>query len=226
MKSNILEKAVRLDPELGSLIKTTAERRFDFRFIHDSSAYPFNYENLWFIESFADDHSEIDVRFRADTIRYVMERWRVNLRGYRPYQNSGYYVYLCETLAPKIGVMPLSHANQIVDSQDIKIKTIDAFVRPYQNRSWRKKFSNGEMHSDKEILKAITTENGSIGTRTAGRLKITVAQLRNVIEFWNISDEVNHIRKFNKRRPALLVNESDQAREPQRIYDEIWPKNY
>ena len=226
MRPNILERAYQLDVEFGRLLEDVAERRFDFTFLHSPYEYRYHYEYFWFVEMYADAHLEIDARFRAGSIHYVLARWRANLRGYRPYQDMGYYIYMWETLAPKLGVMPLSHANEIGRDQEFDVKTIEEFVQPYQGRSWREIWAEGAHIRDKDILKAVRAENGSIGTRTSRRLGVNVAELRRLIESWDVSEEVNRIRKANRRRPAQLVKWSDRADVPHRVYSEIWPKNY
>jgi hypothetical protein len=226
MRANILDRAYQLDSGLGSRVEEIAERRFDFRFIHDPSAYPYNFDNFSFVEWMADFHSEINGKFRASIIRYVLERWRKNLRSYRPYKDSGFYVYLYGPMAPKLGVIPLTHKNRLSGVREISIATIEDFFRPYEERPWRGNFEGDGMPRGPAILKVINAEKGSIGTRTATRLKVSVVQLRNLIEDWGLSEEVNQIRKHNNRRPARLVHWSSQGDEPIPVYHEIWPKNY
>tara|TARA_B100000315_G_C14424117_1_gene516985 strand:- start:161 stop:832 length:672 start_codon:yes stop_codon:yes gene_type:complete len=222
--TSFLEKAYRIDRELGEWIEYFSALEFDFN-PDNIYAYNSNYEYFWYLESKACDHPEIDLAFRCGTVEYIRSLWRVRLKGYAPYRTTGYFLYMWESLAPKMEIMAFKPELLHFEPREVVVDSIEEMMRPYVDRPWDGLFDwSRPRPGPKDILHVIEKEKGSIGSRTAQRLGFKVGELRRDIGRWEIEGQVNCIRKKYHRRPAKFVNHYEA--EWRRHYYEIWPAKY
>lgn len=199
---DFLSKTRRFCPELAEEIHAIAEKSFTFASEHPSVNSQFNSEYLWLAEHRADRFKQINLRYRVEMVQHIIERWKQNLRGYRPYQDSGYRIHMWRSLGPKISVAQYQE-EQGTDIGVELIESLERFLRPFAQRSWGDLFSGSPIDLS-EVLRTVERMRGSIGKPTAERLGMTRGELRKLIEQVDLVDDVNRIRKHFKRRPAAL----------------------
>lgn len=220
---DFLSKTRRFCPELAAEIHRIAEKTFTFASERPTDNSQFNYEYLWLAESRADSFKQIDLRFRVEMVEYIVKRWKQNLRGYRPYQESGYRIYMWRTLGPKITVVQF--VKEPGDENGIEfIDSLEKFLRPCAQRSWKANFPLGTPLDLSKVLRTVEKMRGSIGKPAAERLGMTRGELRKLIEQIDLVDDVNRIRKRFKRRPAALTPMPVPRRLP--AYEIILPPRY
>ena len=224
--NNILQRARSISGQFVDHIEDCAECVFDFSDLNDPYANPDNRVYLWFVESFLEDYEGDGLAFRVAITRYILERWRSRLKGYQPYHQTGYIIYIYETLAPKLDV--LIPGSGVLSGQQNLIPTLEEYWQPYTRIPWRDRFeARGIRDEVRRTLEALKKENGSISHGTAQRLGITRAQLRRNIMSWEIEDDVNGIRKHFRRKPAHFPRETWwQYIAKLRAWLEVWPKDY
>lgn len=218
---------------LADTIEEAAELKFDFSDAHDPEGYFANYRHhnnmvyFWFLEWAAEKHREIDLAYRCKATRFIIDRWKTRLRGYRPYHDTGFVLRIWETLAPKMEV--LRNAPEHSRHEKVrKVQTLEEMWAPYEGRPWSSVFDDDPYSPliPDNILKIIEKEAGSIGKPTARRLGVSVAELRRQIGNWDIGDQVNRIRKKHRRRSVRFVAYDCAPNADFRIYQEIWPPGY
>jgi hypothetical protein len=199
-----------------------AELRFDGPAPLDHSRS--NHEHLWMIEYAADHHGEIGLAFRCAAIRYILDRWRVRLKGYAPYRAQGYRLYVYADLAPTLSVVAETPAGCPYGNDLEFAPTIEAVVRPYAGQSWRARFASGGGIDPRRIIIELERHAGSL-RGTASALRLPLAELRRCVEQWDIAADVNRIRKRHRRRPAVFT-ESWLRAPPLHAWEERLPAFY
>ena len=221
-----LETAAKITPELREYVEAIAEMEFVFWGDHPEAHSGENHEHLWKIEWLADDYPQIDLAIRQQAVEFIFERWRVRLKSFHPYRQSGYRLFLYEDVAPTVSVGAQSPHGFFYSDRLQFVSSIGDVLRPFTNRSWRARFASGLPPPDqRSLLSAIEKTQGSIGTRAAQSLGINVAELRKRIEWLEISGQINDLRKRFKRRPAKFVDH-DLSPFKCKIFELRLPANY
>lgn len=195
--------------ELAEYAQQVAKSPLSFDGEHPISHSSRNHVHLWFVEYLSDSFDWIDVDYRVEFVKYVLEQWRRRMRGLAPYEQRGYRLYVYEDRAPTISAVaetdigfPYSYG------QPIFVKNIRDVLAIYGTRSWKESFGNFDWNiSQERILDTIRKNHGSIGKLTASTLGLQVGQLRKLIVNMGLDLEVNTIRKHFKRSPADFSNE-------------------
>ncbi len=191
--------------ELANFLEGVCEAPLDFTSEHPLDHSRFNHVHLWALEYWADRHGWIDLGYRVDFVEAILTRWTQRLRGYRPYQEQGYRLYLYADLAPTVSVVAETpHGCPYSGNLTFVERTVDV-LRPYANRSWADNFTDDPYALGPDrILDAVARHAGSISHATARSLGVSRGRLRSMIDVFDLGEEVNAIRKRNRRRPAAF----------------------
>jgi hypothetical protein len=201
-----LETATKITPELAEYVSSIAESDLSFVGEHPLEHSRTNHQHLWKIEWLANDHPQIDLEIRRRAVEYILARWRVRLKSYHPYLKSGYRFFLYEDAAPTVSVVAETPYGFPYGGEPHFVNEMATVLQPYVRQPWRTRLSDAAFRpkDEKNILEVIEDARGSLGTRAAQRLGLTVAELRKHIEWLEITDQVNKVRKQFRRRPANL----------------------
>jgi hypothetical protein len=213
--------------ELAEYLEAVAASPFSFEGEYPIAHSSSNHVHLWMLENRSDSHAWIDTDYKVACVKGLMEQWRIRLKGLPPYRERGYRMYLYEDTAPTLSVVaetdigfPYRFGNPI------HVKNISEILSLYSGRSWKCHFANLDWEVSQEaILKVIKRHAGSIGKPTANVLGLGVGTLRKLIINMDLGDEVNAIRKYNKRSPADFSNEIVYS-ENWHIFERILPAAY
>ncbi len=202
-----LETAAKITPELGEYVAAIAEKEFVFWGDHPEPHSGENHEHLWKLEVLAGDYPQIDLAIRQQAVEFIFERWRVRLKSFHPYRQNGYRLFLYEDFAPTVSVGAQSPHGFFYSDRLQFVSSIAEVLRSFSNRSWRAQLASTPLALDeRSLLSAIEQAQGSIGTRAAQSLGLSVAELRKRIEWLEVADQVNDLRKRFKRRPARFTD--------------------
>jgi hypothetical protein len=203
-----LETAASITPELSAYVAAVAEQDFSFVGEHPIEHSRANHVHLWKIEWLADQYHRIDLGIRCQAVEYIFERWRVRLKSYRPYLQGGYRLLLYEDSAPTVSVVAETPHGFPYGGRSRFVNDISTLLKPYERRSWKARFGQEaffQPRDEKDIVAAVKHARGSLGTRAAQRVGLNVAELRKQIEWLEIGDEINALRKQFHRKPARLM---------------------
>jgi hypothetical protein len=221
-----LETASKITPELAEYIEAIAEMELVFRGDHPIEHSRENHQHLWKIEWLADDYPQIDLAIRRQAVEYIFKRWRARLKSFYPYRQSGYRLYLYEDSAPTVSVVAETPYGFPYSSRLQFASSMSEVLRPFIKRSWRARFASMPLAPDeRSLLTAIEKAQGSIGTRAAQSLGLSVVELRKCIEWFEIGGQVNDLRKRFKRRPATFID-YDSLPFKYKIFELRLPANY
>jgi len=204
MTPTFLDQAAAIAPELRAYIAEVSETPLNFEGLDPLHHSAHNHVHLWKIEAFADTHPAITVGFRLAAVNYIFERWKTRLRSYRPYQQAGYRLYLYEDTAPTISVVAQTPTGFPYDGEPQFVTAPKDILRLYRNRSWSAHWQMPEL-TPELIIATIDTARGSMSSTVARQLGINGAALRRCIEWFEIAEQVNTIRKRYRRRPAQFT---------------------
>ena len=182
-----------------------------------------NHIHLWALEYWADHHAWIDTSYRVRFAQAIFDRWRARLKGMRPYQERGYRLYLYAGLAPTVSVVAETDTGCPYGLAEEFVPDLASVMRPYEGQSWAAHFSEDGSLEPESVVKAVERHAGSIGKPTAQALGMQVGHLRRYIEWCELADEVNAIRKRYKRRPAQF---REEVAAPLVIWEERLPAGY
>jgi hypothetical protein len=221
--NDILRYTRERSPELAeSLIQVSA---WPLRFEGDDPLFH-SYENhvhLHGLGCITDPQSWIDTTYKVEFIKYILEQWRLRLKGLSPYRNRGYRLYVYEDVYPTVSVVaetdvgfPYRHR------QAVFVPNIIDVVRLYEVDDSRR-IDTGI--SGRKILEAVERHKGSIGKPTANALGIQVGKLRTLITEMFLYGAVNKIRKKYGRRPADFSNEPKDSY-VWHVFERVLPANY
>ncbi|MBE1292101.1 MAG: hypothetical protein JJ868_10145 [Shimia sp.] len=209
--------------ELANFLRECQEA--DLRFVGDVPILHSadNHIHLWALEYWADHHKWITTAYRVAFVEAILAVWHKRLTGFRPYQERGYRLYVYEDLAPTVSVVAETDVGCPYGLAQI-VPSMETVLAPYENQSWIENFSNDANALDPaSLLRAIERNKGSIGKPTAQTLGLQVGHLRRWIEWFEIGDEVNAIRKRFKRRPAQFRTEFAA---PVNVWEQCLPAGY
>lgn len=213
-------------PELADFLDGCCARPLAFEGPYPIAHSSHNHVHLWALEYWADHHAWIDLDYRVEFARLILERWRGRLKGLPPYREGGYRMYLYEDMAPTVSVVAeTSYGFPYSGTAEFVAGPRDVMA-VYVGRSWRRNFS-GEPWEPKaaRILETVEREAGSISKRTADKLGVSVGFLRILIEQMGLDDKVNAIRKQFKRRPAAFRT-TEHFEHAYKIYERRLPAGY
>lgn len=183
-----------------------------------------NHIHLWALEYWADHHGWIDTAYRVWFAEEILSAWRARLKGMRPYQERGYRLYLYADLAPTLSVVAETEHGCPYGLAESFEPDLAAVMRRYDGQSWASHFGDASAEPTPEkVLKAVERHAGSISKPTAQALGMQVGHLRRFIEWFDLGDEVNRLRKRFKRRPAQFRQE---VAAPLVIWEQILPAGY
>ena len=165
----------------------------------------YNHIHLWFLECFAEQHNWVNLEYKRDFVKYILKTWKIRIKGLSPYQSQGYRMYVYTDMAPTISVVAETAAGfpyRYSKEHAVFVHDLDDILRVYEGRKWSDNFGGVYDISPKIVLQYVQSNAGSIGKPTANMLGLGVGALRNLIINMGLAEEVNAIRKRNKRRPA------------------------
>ena len=209
---NFLEYTRLRSPELADYLKAVANTPLKFEGEDPLKHSSYNHVHLWKLEYLSDIYDWIDVDYRVDFVKYVLEQWRRRMKGLPPYKQKGYRLYVYEAIAPTISAVaetdlgfPYSHCGK-----PIFVANIRDVLALYRDRRWQDNFADLDWEiSGDLILNSIKKNNGSIGEPTADSLSLQVNELRKLIVNMGLDSQVNKIRQHFQRRPADFSNNLD-----------------
>jgi hypothetical protein len=219
---DLLQEAQRLSPRLTQWLQAIGEQPFVFVGEHPLDHSRHNHVHLWLLEYEADAHPQITLAFRCRIVSFIFEVWKQRLKGYRPYQEAGFRLYLYEDSAPTVSVVAETPYGFPYGGQPVFVHSPAEIMERYVGSSWRERFqtASGRDTEPEQLLEAIVQQNGSIGRSTANSLHMTRAELRQRIEWFDLQEAVNRVRKKHGRPPAQFLD-PDELQEAQRyrIYE-------
>lgn len=200
---NFVQRTSHFSPALAAYLQQVAEQELYFRGEHPLEHSRDNHVHLWKLESQAELHREINLEFRVEAVRYILQEWT---RTLRQHPKGTYLFYLYEDLAPTISIVRETSYGFPYAGQPVFVQDMAGVMRLYLKRSWKDLFRGD--HTVDHLLEVLQKNEGSL-TRTARSLSWSLADLRKKLEQWDLSAEVNTIRKHFKRRPAQLLARDD-----------------
>jgi hypothetical protein len=102
---DLLHEAKRISSDSAAWQSGIAEEDFAFRGTDPRQHSAHNHVHLWMVEWLADDDPRIDLAFRRRVITWIFDQWERRLKGYAPYRDVGYRLYLYEDAAPTVSVV-------------------------------------------------------------------------------------------------------------------------
>lgn len=211
-------------PKLARFLTACCETPLRFEGDHPLMHSADNHIHLWALEYWADHHAWIDTAYRVRFAEAIFNRWRARLKGMRPYQERGYRLYLYADLAPTVSVVAETDAGCPYGLAEEFAPDMALVMGRYEGQSWAAHFSDADSGPTPEaVLKAVERQHGSISKPTAQALGMQVGHLRRFIEWFELGDEVNALRKRFKRRPAQF---RDYVAAPLVIWEERLPAGY
>lgn len=215
-------------PELADFLAECCEAELSFAGEHPIEHSSHNHIHLWALEYWADTHAWIDTEYRVEFAETVLDRWKARLKGYAPYRDRGYRLYLYQDLAPTVSVVAETKYGFPYPNQPVFVHSVREIMELYADVSWRENFSAGGAAAElsrEAVLDAIAKASGSISKPAANALGISVGALRVLIEQMYIADEVNALRKRFKRRPASFRS-TEMAPHIFKIYEQRLPPGH
>lgn len=145
----------------------------------------------------------VDVSFCCEFIKFVLEQWRRRLKGLPPYTDRGYRLYVyADSFAPTLSAVAETDIGFPYRGNFTFVEHYRSIMEIYVEPQW---LDGGEWHervTSDAIVAAVDRQAGSIGKKTADRLRIGVGELRRLISQMHIGSRVNKIRKRHGRSPA------------------------
>ena len=191
-------------PELADYLERVCRAALSFEGDHPLQHSSDNHVHLWLLEYLADKHDWIDTDYRTAFVEHVFAFWKGRLKGLAPYRERGYRMYVYEDLAPTVSVVAeTDHGCPYGASSLAFVGSAHEVMALYEGRCWREHFSGADWEiSPDRVLRVVEMNKGSIGKPTASRLGLKVGALRVLIANMGLEDDVNEVRRKNRRRPA------------------------
>lgn len=225
----MLREAQRFSPRLALWLQAIGEQPFVFAGQHPNQHSSHNHVHLFVLEYEADIHPQITLAFRCQVVSFIFETWKQRLKGYRPYQEAGFRLYLYEDSAPTVSVLAETPYGFPYSGQPVFVHSPAEVMERYVGFSWRERFLTATSRDTEpeHLLEVIEQQHGSIGRSTANSLHMTTAELRQWIERFDLQEPVNRLRKKYGRRPAQFLNlDAFPEPMPYRIYELKLPAQY
>ncbi len=211
-------------PELAGFLEQCCEAPLRFDDEHPLMHSAANHLHLWALEYWADHHAWIDTAYRVRFADIILERWRARLKGMAPYQQRGYRLYLYADLAPTLSVVAETDFGCPYGLAESFEPELAGVMRPFEKQSWAEHFGGVDTApTSQAVLKAIQRHSGAISKPTAQALGMQVGHLRRFIEWFELGDEVNALRKRYRRRPVQFRQE---VAAPMLIWQQCLPAGY
>lgn len=189
-----------IDRELAEYIEDVAEQPLKFRGAHAIEHSAANHRHLWMIEARADRDRRIDLAFRVRAVSHILHRWRDRLPSYAPSRSAGFRLYLYEDIAPTVSVVAETGEGCPYGGELTFVDGIEVVLTPYAGRSWMANFRSS--WPEPETVLSVVGKNAGSLRRSSQTLGIGLAELRRMIECYDLAGEVNAVRKSMQRRPA------------------------
>lgn len=213
-------------PELAEFLNGCCEAPLSFAGAHPIEHSSHNHIHFWALEYWADHYAWIDTQYRVEFAKTVLDRWTSRLKGFTPYRDRGYRLYLYQDLAPTVSAVAETNHGFPYGGQPVFVPGIREIMELHANQSWRAHFTSAPLAlSEDAVLDAIAKASGSISKPTANALGVSVGALRILIEQMGLTDEVNALRKRFKRRPAAFRSELMQPYS-YKIFEQRLPPGY
>jgi len=206
---DFINECRKISSEFAEWVTCIAEKDFSFEGEYPLSHSSYNHEHLWKLEYMADYYSCIDLSFRCKVANYIIEKWKKRLKGYKPYNEKGFRVYVYQDTAPTISVVAETEYGFPYAGEVLFVDEIEDIMKEYANRSWKANFIYTDKIPDSdEILNRLEKNKGSISS-TAKEFGIGISEFRRMLEWFDIGKNVNQIRKKYRRRPANIADCDD-----------------
>ena len=188
-----------------------------------------NHIHLSSIEWFAARYPQIDLSIREQAVRFIFERWKVQPKSFHPYRQNGYRLYLYEAFAPTISVVADTTHGFPYGKEPAAWSSIAEVFQPFVKMTNTKPAQinccQENAFNEDMILSAVERSRGSLGTRAAQSLGLSVGELRKRVEWFYLCDQVNDLRKRFNRRPARFTDQDLRFFEF-KIFELRLPANY
>ena len=204
---DFLKKAHGISQEFADYIASIAESELRFQGEHPIEHSRYNHVHLFGLGRWARENPRIDLKLKMQAVEYIFARWKVRLKSYQPYTRQGFRMYLYEDFAPTISVVAETKFGFPYGRQPVFVDSPMDILEIYENQDW-----NDFLQPNKEtaVLFAIEKSQGSIGTRAAQLIGLRAVELRKYIEWFEIGDQVNLIRKQFHRKPIQFLSYEDR----------------
>lgn len=224
---DLLQEAQSISPRLAQWLWAIGQQPFVLAGENPNHHSSHNHVHLWLLEYEADNHPQITLAFRCRVVSFIFEVWKQRLKGYQPYQEAGYRLYLYEDLAPTVSVVAETVYGFPYPGQPVFVHSPREIMELYVRTSWHEHFQTVSGSEAEPLLEVIEQHSGSVGRATANALHMTAAQLRQRIEQLDLQEAVNLIRKKYGRRPAQFLS-PDELQEVRQyhIYETKLPARY
>jgi hypothetical protein len=222
MLTGFLKKAQSIDQELSDYVEHIGETEFQFKGDnpYDHSAY--NHVHLRGLQVLARDNPRVTLEVQVQAVEYIFERWKTRLKSFHPYTQKGYRLELSENFAPTISVEANTVYGRTGGNSAVYVDSMLEIFRIYEGQDWCSFLQPSEKSA---ILYAVEQSQGSIGTRAAQLIGLNAVELRKYIEWFEMDDEVNTIRKQFHRRPVQFLS-YEQRFSKYKIYEICLPAHY
>lgn len=213
--------------ELFDYLEACSETPLAFRGEYPITHSADNHIHLWMLEYLADTCPWITLAYRVAFAENVFGRWKQRLKGFAPYTQSGYRLYLYEDMAPTLSVVAETPYGCPYGGNPLTfVKSPADVMAAYTGRSWQSLFKgDARAPTAAKLLEIVDARKGSIGTPAAEALGMPSGALRKLIECMGIGNDVNAIRKRYRRRPAQFRQDHEIPYQV-KIYEMTLPKGY
>lgn len=204
---DFLKKAHDISQEFAEYISAIAESDLRFQGEYPIEHSRYNHVHVFGLERCARENPCINLNLKTQAIEYIFARWKVRLKSYQPHTKEGFRMYLYEDFAPTISVVAETQFGFLYGGQAVFVDSPKEILEIYEDRDWNDFLQASE---ETAVLFAIEKSQGSIGTRAAQLIGLRAVELRKYIEWFEIGDQVNAIRKQFHRRPARFLSYEDR----------------
>ena len=210
---------------LADYLEAVADKPLRFDGDNANRQSGWNHETLGYLELLAPSEPWINSGLRTRFVEAILQRWQARLKGMAPYQAQGYRLYVYESLALTVSAVAETEGGFPYPGQPKFVDHPRDVAKLFQGGGL---FERSELVpvTPKEVLAAVEKHNGSISKPTAQALGLQVGDLRKWIEFLGLADQVNALRKRNKRRPAQFRSEEQMPEHSYHIYERRLPAGY
>ena len=200
---DFLQRASEVNREFAEYVHDLAETPLRFRGEHPSEHSRDNHIHLFGWGPCVQKDPRLDLHVQVQAVEYIFARWRTRLRSYQPHTQHGYRMYLYEDFAPTISVVAETKFGFPYHGQPIFVDSLIEILQIYANHDWNDFLQPSEKTA---VLHAVEKSQGSIGTRAAQLIGLRAIELRKYIEWFEVGDQVNQIRKQFHRRPVQFLD--------------------